>query len=303
MVSPEQFDVEDFGHHYHYFEQFEGSFALLSSLETVQTAIIFVHGFGGDALGTWNEFHMMVDDIDWTSRFSESDLFFFQYRSVWERIQSSTDRLLRFLDKVIFQPDMSNFTVSIDALRVEDAVQADQEEPLNTISALPAVRQYHQVFLVGHSEGGVVIRNGVKDRLNGNSPILRCQLVLFAPAIGGYAPAGFLGTLANWPFLGTVLDAVLQAAPAYQDLRDNDLLKEIRRKTERKDREASKAKDKSKPALGAYIVWGRKDRVVKPRKYDQDSEDFEDCNHVEVCKPRSSYCNPLVRLSERVQSK
>ncbi len=303
MGSPEQFDVEDFGHHYHYFEQFEGSFALLSSLETVQTAIIFVHGFGGDAVGTWNEFHMMVDDIDWTSYFSESDLFFFQYSSVWERIQSSTDRLLRFLDKVIFQPDMSNFTVSIDALRVQDDVQPELGEPLNTISALPAVRQYRQVILVGHSEGGVVIRNGVKDRLNGNSPILRCQLVLFAPAIGGYAPAGFLGTLANWPFLGTILDAVLQAAPAYQDLRDNDLLKEIRRKTERKDREASKAKDKSKPALGAYIVWGRRDRVVKPRKYDHDSEDFEYCNHVDVCKPSSSYCSPLIRLSERVQAK
>jgi hypothetical protein len=100
-----------------------------------------------------------------------------------------------------------------------------------------------------------------------------------------------------------ILDAVLQAAPAYQDLRDNDLLKEIRRKTERKDREAAKAKDKSKPALCAYIVWGRKDRVVKPKKYDQDSEDFEDCNHVDVCKPRSSYSSPLVRLSERVKPK
>jgi pimeloyl-ACP methyl ester carboxylesterase len=305
MVVPEQFDLEDFAHHYHYFEQFEGSFALLSSLETVQTAIVFVHGFGGDAVGTWNEFHMMVDDTDWTSYFSESDLFFFQYSSVWERIQSSTDRLLGFLDRVIFQPDMSNFTASIDALRADDTVRPGQVpvEPLNTISALPAERRYRQVFLVGHSEGGVVIRNGIKDKLNGNSPILKSQLVLFAPAIGGYAPAGFLGILANWPFLGTILDAVLQAAPAYQDLRDNDLLKEIRRKTERKDREAAKAKDKSRPALSAYIVWGRKDRVVKPMKYDQDNENFEDCNHIDVCKPSSSYFSPLVRLSERVRQK
>jgi pimeloyl-ACP methyl ester carboxylesterase len=269
----------------------------------VETAIVFVHGFGGDALGTWDEFQMMVDDTDWISYFSGSDLFFFQYSSVWERIQSSTDRLLTFLDKVIFQPDISNFTVPIDVVRADEPVQADQVEAVNTISALPSERQYRQVFLVGHSEGGVVIRNGIKDKLSGNSPILKCQLVLFAPAIGGYAPAGFLGTLANWPFLGTILDAVLQAAPAYQDLQDNDLLKEIRRKTERKDREATKAKDKSKPALAAYIVWGRKDRVVKPKKYDQDSEGFEDRNHVGVCKPTASYFSPLTRLSERVRPK
>src|SRR5205807_6455907 len=115
----------------------------------------------------WNEFHLMVDENSWTLRFSKADLFFFQYSSVWERIHSSTDRLLTFLDKVIFRPELRHFTVSLEPLLVNPEVEASEPQS-REVSVLPADRQYQQVVLTGHSEGGVVIRNAVDKKAGGN---------------------------------------------------------------------------------------------------------------------------------------
>lgn len=134
----------------------------------------------------------------------------------------------------------------------------------------------------------MVIRNAVDKKALGNSPILKCDLRLFAPAIGGYAPAGLIATLANSPFLGRVVDAVLKASPAFQDLSGEKLLEKLRRKTE-----ANARRHKSQLAFRARILWGRKDYVVNPEKYRDDVEVFEDSTHTKICKPDYSYVVPL----------
>jgi pimeloyl-ACP methyl ester carboxylesterase len=295
MSTQQELEIEARRHHYHYFEAFEDSFVLISRSENVSTAIVFVHGFGGNACGTWNDFHLMVDEIDWHSWFSESDLFFFDYRSVWERIHSSSDRLLTFLDQAVFHPNPRHFTVKLEPLLVEPEVESIEPQ-LNEVLVLPDNRRYAQVVLVGHSEGGVVIRNAVDKKSSGNSQILRCHLRLFAPAIGGYAPAGLVGTLWNSPFLGKVLDALLRATPAYQDLRRIKWLEKLRGKTERNAR-----RKKSTPAFRANILWGRRDYVVNPDKYDDDLERFEEQGHIGVCKPKSIYPVPLELVYGRME--
>jgi hypothetical protein len=84
-------------HYFHYFEEFPGSFCLIAPSEVNPNAIVFVHGFGGDAAETWSYFQQMIDDSDWSSSFASTDLFFVQYSSVWQRIQASTNWLLKFL--------------------------------------------------------------------------------------------------------------------------------------------------------------------------------------------------------------
>jgi pimeloyl-ACP methyl ester carboxylesterase len=293
MGTQPQFDIDDSGHHYHYFDEFPGSFALIAPSESVENAIVFVHGFGGDACGTWTNFHLMIDELQWNSSFSTTDLFFFQYHSVWERIQSSTDRLLKFLQVVVFEPDTRHFTVLLDPILVDGDLESSGPTT-NVLSALPADRHYRQIHLIGHSEGGVVIRNAVVKKASRNSPLLRCHLSLFAPAIAGYAPAGLLGTLANFPGVGGIIDALLKAAPAYQDLKDTPFLNKLRRRTEQE------ARDESKHAFRAHILWGRNDRVVKPDKYEDDDEDFEERNHIQICKPTPQYSTPVGWVSWRM---
>jgi len=289
MTTPMEDELEGQRHYYHYFNGFPNSFALISPFEDVSTAIVFVHGFGGDAYGTWNEFHLMVDEDSWTQHFSMVDLFFFDYKGVWERIHSSTDRLLTFLDKIIFRPEPSHFSVDLAPVLVD----SEEVEESTEISALPKDRQYQKVILAGHSEGGVVIRNAVDKKAGGKSLILKCDLRLFAPAIGGYAPAGLVGTLVNSPFLGGILDAVLKASPAYQDLSGKGLLNKLRSKTEK-----NAHRHKSEPAFRAQILWGRKDYVVNPDKYDGDQEEFEECGHTKICKPDDAYFSPLNWVSK-----
>jgi hypothetical protein len=275
-------------HYYHYFEKFPGSFALIARSESVERAIVFVHGFGGDALGTWAEFQLIIDDIALTGdAFSSTDLYFFQYESIWEHIESSADRLLKFLESLIPEPDASHFSFSNPLLVESGGGEASK------ICALPADRHYKDVVLAGHSEGGVVIREAIVSKLPPkSSPLLDCRLSLFAPAISGYAPSGILGTLAKSPVLGSIIEAVLWASPAYQDLtkqerNKDDFLTELRNKTQ------TAALISTKTALRANILWGRGDHIVAPKKYDCDEREFEEQNHTGICKPNRNYLRPL----------
>ena len=125
-----------------------------------------------------------------------------------------------------------------------------------------------------------------------SSPLLECRLSLFAPAISGYAPTGILGTLTKSPVFGSIIEAVLWASPAYQDLKKqepgkDDFLTELRNKTE------TAALTSAKPALRANILWGRNDHIVAPKKYDCDEQKFEEQNHTGICKPNRDYRQPL----------
>jgi pimeloyl-ACP methyl ester carboxylesterase len=285
MDGSEQHADDVNGHHYHYLDSFPGSFVLLSPSASVQSAIVFVHGFGGDACGTWSDFQLLSDDID---SFPDTDLYFFQYHSVTEWIHSSTDRFLKFVDALIFSPKKEHFRLNIAPLRAK--VQPEGTAPENPyISALPAKRAYSQILVVGHSEGGVVIRNAVvkEKQRDIKSPLLHAKLSLFAPAISGFTPAGLLGMLANFPGIGAIMHGLLSASPAYRDLKRPKFLEELQKQTEQL------ARDSEYPALYADILWGRSDYVVHPTKYECDSEDFEECNHIEICKPRRDYLEPI----------
>jgi pimeloyl-ACP methyl ester carboxylesterase len=278
-------------HHFHYLETFPGSFVLIAPTEKAARSVVFVHGFGGDACGTWSHFQMLIDELDeFRDWFSTTDLFFFQYKSVWERVDSSVDRALKFLDAMVPRPEEEHFLVVLDPII--------SEEPLETVrlSALPASRVYEEVILVGHSEGGVVIRKAIldadSDKRRDRSFLLGAGIALFAPALFGYKPSGLLGTLANFPGIGKVVDAFLSATPAYQDLNDVEgLLKPIQEETERL------AEEKAYPASTARILWSRQDHVVSPGrdgKYRYDTRDYLDGHsHTTLCKPNPNYTDPI----------
>jgi hypothetical protein len=175
------------------------------------------------------------------------------------------------------------------------------------LSALPANRVYEELILVGHSEGGVIIRKAIldadSDKKRDRSFLLSAGMALFAPALFGYKPSGLLGTLASFPGLGKVVDAFLIASPAYQDLNDLDgLLMPIQEQTERL------ADEKAYPACSARILWGQRDHVVTPGKdgkYRSDTRDYLDGHsHTSICKPTLNYTDPIsliVSMSKALQ--
>jgi hypothetical protein len=288
-------DLDSNSHYRHEFASFPGSYALISPLEKVECSIVFVHGYGGDPYGTWTNFQFLIDEhYPCADSYQGADLFFFRYESKDEWIHASTDRLLNFIDQVILDPNQDHFVENTSPIVVGASILTSATLP---VSVLPSPRRYSRLILVGHSEGGVVIRNAIikwfksKKTKNGSPPkwklLMQSQLSLFAPAIAGFRPSGFLGVAMRLPWLGNILDAALSNDAGYQDLSDPEFLQNLREQTE------DAAKRNPHKALRADIVWGYRDRIVHPTKYNDDTEQFVDKDHINICKPRDDYGHPI----------
>ncbi len=133
---------------------YKQSFALLSSADAsdIQRAVVFVHGFSGKAASTWIDFLSLVDDDSFASRWWETaDLFFYHYYwdSIFQRIGYNSDKLFDFLERVFPAPPRELFETAEISLR-------------------PAF-QYNELMLVGHSEGGLLLRKVILEAANRDS--------------------------------------------------------------------------------------------------------------------------------------
>jgi hypothetical protein len=236
---------------------------------------------------------LLIDQVESVhADFSAVDLYFFQYHSVWAWIQTSSNALQTFLTTLLPEIDLQQFIIDLGPVSVPQENKAQEISQL--VSPFPENRCYERVTLVGHSEGGVVIRKMVLAELS-NPAVLACRLALFAPAIAGFKPAGLLGVLAKFPGLGAILNGIMYASPAYQGLNDTKKLERLRADTEQ-----SHAKGR---ALCADILWGDEDYVVEPEKYDCDVEEFVHFNHTLICKPSEDNLKPVDHVKKWPQEK
>src|SRR5467141_1852685 len=130
----------------------KGSYALISDAVDVDTAVIFVHGFLGTPEGTWLNFPDAIcsqRDPNYL-RWSKCDVFFFSYRSFRDDITESAQALLKFIRAVFPQPSDSIFKIPQRVAGVRALLDVTKGKPT-----------YKELVLVGHSEGGIVIRRAV----------------------------------------------------------------------------------------------------------------------------------------------
>jgi alpha-beta hydrolase superfamily lysophospholipase len=146
-------------------------------------------------------------------------------------------------------------------------------------------RPYTELVLVGHSLGGVVLRNALVDAAqehrNGGdrSVLLEASLRLFSPAHSGFRGAGALGRAKTTP-AWKIAEFFLRDAAAYSDLQPgSETLVNL------KDRTNALSPDY--PALRASIVWANPDEVVMSERFENDIHDSIDrTDHRSVCKPK-----------------
>jgi hypothetical protein len=278
----------------------KGSFALLSSAgaSEIARAIVFVHGFNGAAASTWTDFLSLVGDDNAASRWwQNADLYFYHYRwnSVFQRIGQNSDQLFNFVNHI--------FPVPPDALF-----------KVGSISLRPQFR-YRELVLVGHSEGGLLLRKVVleaanrdkrldaylrtkrEDRVGEPAPegLLLGQLRLFAPAIGGEALTGWIGLILNSslvaPFLG------MSSAKKGLETQSTP----IRSAREYTD---DWAEHFAMECFRAHILWAEHDLVVEPEKYKRDrhcTKSPPGTDHSSVCKPNRKYLRPLQFVEKGVE--
>jgi len=256
--------------------EFVESFAWIPAQSGVTKAAIFVHGFGGSPFGTWALFHEMVANDSW---WDQVDTYFFNYDSVRNRIAASAHRLTGFVDSIFI-----GGSPGLVGGSQESVIREEGDD-------------YEDLYLVGHSEGGLVIRNAViekatdveQGRASSDHPLLTAHVRLFAPAIAGASLTGLLGSIQEFPGLRSLVAAFTGRSAAYKDMQETaTAVIETRRET------VAMAERHGFPGLSAHIVWAEADSVVTIKRYPIDSQRFEpDRTHRNICKPNAAYTSPM----------
>lgn len=287
-------------HHAAEIPEFPGSYALFSDSAATRTAAVFVHGFMGDAAGTWRDFQGLIEDD--AGNWNDVDLFFFDYDSFGRSVTGSAELLGRFVTGILAR-QIELMSVAVPDDDAYGGLSGRRFRLRATAS------EYENLWLLGHSLGGLVlralIRSGMKSALKRSEAeladvtkpapaLLRARLRLFAPAISGARPARLLGLALRLGGLGSVARAVLGGSPSYLEMQQgSELLDVVRNDT---TKWAEDERFERLTSLRAAIVWAERDDVVSDIEYRKDTNRPPrppGSNHLSVCKPRRDYLDPL----------
>jgi hypothetical protein len=167
--------------------------------------------------------------------------------------------------------------------------------------------RYRELVLVGHSEGGLLLRKAVleaaqreptlqafleenRDR-NAAPPLpsgmLMARMRLFAPALGGEMLTGLWGIAASLP----VISNVLVSSAAKRGMSPSSAaVTEARRQTDRY------AANVLFDCFRAHILWAEHDLFIIGEKYERDKQSLNfptGTTHASICKPTPKYLLPL----------
>ena len=281
------------------------SFARISEHKETDTAVVFVHGFIGDPIGTWGDLHWRIDDTSHAASFEKADLYFYGYPSTRFPVKVAAEHFVTFLARVFPTPESGLLSLNprtkklLNQWKIPDCPREN-------------VGTYKKLVLVGHSLGGVLIRQALPQALEkkyATSPtpdqLKGASVVLFAPAQGGFRLEEELA--AAFAAMGLSLVRIWWAAkraPVYKDLTKNPvILSSIRTGTERLAASGSSFKDAN--CLRAHTVWGANEHVVYIADYDEldtwRSPYPPDINHVTVCKPTAAFDVPLTWVADGIK--
>jgi hypothetical protein len=260
---------------------------LLCHKRPAADAILFVHGWGGHAGGTWETFPQAVGTMPETS---EADAFFLDYPSIRSQVPFCAAQLRRFLVDLVRDPVRRIVNSSLPANASRDEGQ-----------------RYSRVILVAHSMGAVISRRALTD-LDQPPPdgltddeLAKFQLLFFAPAHCGSAIPLLIGSGLGLDFLPGAKAVGSLARLWFQSLRDLEegspalvkLANDCKRlREERTERKASVRH------LRATVYHAHNDRVVSQNDFDRDPpfKPVMNQTHRSICKPINVYREPIEAL-------
>jgi len=251
----------------------------------VDTAAVFVHGFSGDEERTWRDFQTMIDE---DQGFASWDAYFVGYPSTREQIGVTAYKLNKLIHEIFPQPPPQIFERRVDYASVEVQIRRN-------------VSPYNGLVLIGHSQGGVVIRKAVleeaKDALHDGSvqdddPLFGADLVLFAPALFGMFLSGWKGFVSATS-AAKLISPALTGSPSFKELQPgSQFLVRLENET------SALARDNpgKVAALSARIAWATRDEIVQGGlRYSCDpAYKVLEGNHSSVCKPNAHFLKPLL---------
>jgi hypothetical protein len=137
---------------------FSPSRAWVSDADDTDTAVVFVHGFLGNPIKTWMHFQTLVDTVeDEIASWRACDLYFYGYRSVADPIDRNAQLLAEFLHHVFPRPNSEWLESLLDQHPDRIGLELDR------VCLRDVSHPYSKLILVGHSEGGLILRRAIAD--------------------------------------------------------------------------------------------------------------------------------------------
>jgi pimeloyl-ACP methyl ester carboxylesterase len=162
-----------------------------------KTLVVFVHGFGGQAVSTWGDFADLAMEH---SAYAQSDLVFLGYES---RARPAT-----FSRNVLYW--------ALKAL-------VEQTNLLLNRAGLPSRQSdfaYERIILVGHSLGGALVRDvAMKAKAENEAWADKIGLALFAPAHLGAQIIGLAQASVGFLRFGPIESLLIRLYPVLADLK------------------------------------------------------------------------------------
>ncbi len=239
-----------------------------------KSLIVFVHGFGGNAITTWNNF---PDYIMEDSQFNKADIIFYGYNTFDGQVGDHAAELYEFLLKM-------------EKPRKSRILPANQKLP---------EREYKKIILVAHSLGAILVRQALLIAYSSKAKwVKNTSMALFAPAHSG----AMIVTLAfsALPGLGGILAALVKFRyPILDNLNPNSsIIKMIKQQTF-----ALQQSPKGDFTKAKLVVFAKGDKIVDSTPYFGDTAPtvVSGVNHTSVCKPRFRYQLPFEELVKLIK--
>jgi triacylglycerol esterase/lipase EstA (alpha/beta hydrolase family) len=276
-----------------------GSYALLSDQQATD-ALVFVHGFAGNASTTWVDFQSQVDAVEHEDAFERCDLYFFGYNSTGRTVEQSAERLGQFIEDVVAGVSADTFRLWLP--RTSNWSRVAKPALLDRFN-----RRYERIILIAHSLGGVVARRLIMNAVSGSrhwakshARVIASSPILFAPALKGFRHEVTVGHAISSAQLLTLAFAVwaLTKGKVYPDVLQSAKTLDILEK----QTEQAHEKPDSPASLKATVYWGVDEEIVIPGSYLHDVEHKEPHHaHVDICKPLADFLKPIVWVANGIQ--
>jgi pimeloyl-ACP methyl ester carboxylesterase len=263
---------------------------VLFSKHSPRAAVLFVHGWGGSALSTWDRFCTLAREA---SALQACDLFFFGYPSRDPTVAFCASRFSRFLRDLLTAPDAS----------IAQPTLGKYAEWLD-----PRL-EYARVVVCAHSMGAVVARRALVD-LDSDPAIIellsRVRLLLFAPAHkGSHLPELIAqGFGLNILFGPAILGALLRGW--YRSVDDlaigSPSLKRLEEETVAKLKARPPGSPKASHLVADAVLHAQYDKVVSQEPFGEDSpmQGVMGATHGSICKPSEEFRIPIDNLARQL---
>jgi hypothetical protein len=249
----------------------------LLAIKPNRKAILFIHGYGGDAVSTWSEFNkILLED----SRFADHDLIFYGYDGLRGELIATVLIFRDFMDWLFGKSlVLINHALGKEALRPEGFA-------------------YDHILVVAHSLGAVVARwafiKATADKLSWHN---KTSMLLFAPAHMG----------------ADIVQLIIETASSYSLLKlgvglariKSPLIDQLKKGSDELTKLASEfmsaiATPGNQHLVAKRVCIAQFERVVKNETFciDPEPSPIQGSTHRSICKPRPGFNKPIVYLRE-----